>query len=927
MLNNSFHSFFNGVGNSAFSELPTQTLPESQKKLPWIKTCLDVLENIGVRQLNRNIQFQDYYKMVNGDMVFSDYGLPDLSRDIVNLRNEIDLPTNIKHYDFLGILLNQITGDYVDVKDSFRVDTIDPLSQSEFSRDKQQQVSEYTNQMFNLELEQRLLAKGIVVDPNKQFNSEEEQQQYMQELEQQKAQLIAPEYMEKEMLKSWKTSTARWGQKTLDYDRSRFDMDSLNTQEITDYFLTGRWFRHYHVGYDHYKPENWSPMTTFFSEDVDAKYPQNGEFVGNIKFMSASDLINRYPDRIKPKDKQRLSGFYNQSREYGAGSSGSSFKDLISNNFSETHYTPFAGYYDYDMTLQMQELFDTPLGESIVVDENGNETKVPSWFPKLNNGGNNNVNRYAQELRQDIDVRSDLLQVTEAYWRSMKRVGILNFKDKDGLFDQMIVTDDILPEVLEEYGIKKLTNVTLRELALNPKENTIAYNYVPEVRWGAKVKSANSYLLEDLYIGGEALDFQIKGDSDVYDVKLPVVGFIGNSIAKKIRPYIIMYNICMNQIYNLLEKEIGTFLLFDVNFLPSEYKDNVSTKETLEMLREAAVEIGIVPVDTNKGNLAGAGQSLNTFMSQSVSFTEQMNSRMMLADRYKMLALEQIGMNQQRMGAPSKYTTAEGVQQGMTASYAQTDNIFATMSTSDRKASEVHLTVAQFCQRENKDPAFFYTSTDGDKAILENAQANDEGFHIRQFELVAINNQKDKKALQNLKETLLANNTQGSDLMDFAQISNSKTLSELVEYGKQNRRERDSQAQVQREHEDKMNQDNINAQKEAILSQREHETNLNREDNETKVDIAHITALGRAVDAKSDELGLDRIDKMSARAQDNEYKDKQLAQKDKDFDLKTANSQADRELGSAKLMLDLQKLREKQEDRKSKERIALVNKN
>jgi hypothetical protein len=27
-------------------------------------------------------------------------------------------------------------------------------------------------------------------------------------------------------------------------------MDAIDNQEITDYLLTGRFFRHYHVGYD-----------------------------------------------------------------------------------------------------------------------------------------------------------------------------------------------------------------------------------------------------------------------------------------------------------------------------------------------------------------------------------------------------------------------------------------------------------------------------------------------------------------------------------------------------------------------------------------------------------------------------------------------------------------------------------------------------
>lgn len=76
----------------------------------------------------------------------------------------------------------------------------------------------------------------------------------------------------------------------------------------------------------------------------------------------------------------------------------------------------------------------------------------------------------------------------------------------------------------------------------------------------------------------------------MYDVVFPVVGYIGQSLAK-LRPFIIKYNIVLNQVYNLLEKELGTFLIFDMHFLPSEYKNNVSTRESLEMLYEAVRDL------------------------------------------------------------------------------------------------------------------------------------------------------------------------------------------------------------------------------------------------------------------------------------------------------------------------------------------------
>lgn len=61
-------------------------------------------------------------------------------------------------------------------------------------------------------------------------------------------------------------------------------MSELDAEEIEDYLLTGRYFRHYHVGYDYYKPERWLPEETFFSKDVNIKHPQDGEYAGRVFF-------------------------------------------------------------------------------------------------------------------------------------------------------------------------------------------------------------------------------------------------------------------------------------------------------------------------------------------------------------------------------------------------------------------------------------------------------------------------------------------------------------------------------------------------------------------------------------------------------------------------------------------------------------------
>jgi hypothetical protein len=907
------HSFFSGLGNSGAhtTALPAQTLLEKQKNKAWKKLNLDRLELIAQKQFIKNIELNDFYQMVQGNLVYADYQLSSTTNDILELRAQADMPTHAKHYDFLGNIVNQIKGEYPNYRDKYRVDTTDEISQNEFTRTQTEKVREYTQKLFDLELKERLLAKGVIIDENKKFNSQEEQQQYQQELQKQKDNLIPPEDIQKEMLKNFKTTAAEWAERVLEFDwlRDDFNMEADSLQEIEDYILTGRWFRHYHIGYDYYKPERWHPCQTFFSEDVDARFPQDGEYVGRITWLSPSDIVNRFGSKITEDVQKRLLGFYNKSNVGGSMNTNGSLTGLANGQFGQTQIVPFEGYHDYDLTLQLQDVFNTPFGET-TVNKDGIEVKTPAWFSKINHGHGFLNNSYASKLRTDIGIRTDLLQVTEAYWRSWKRVGILNYTTPDGFQDQAFVTDDLLPEFLEENNIESLKNVTLEESEKNPQPNTIVYDWIPEIRWGVKIKSTNSYLTEDLYIGGDAAPIQMKGSSNVYDVPLPVVGYIGNSTAKKIRPYIIKHNIVLNQIYSLLEKELGTFFLFDVHYLPSEYKGNTNVRETLEQMYDLIQDLGIVPIDTSKQNMKGNQPAMNAFMTQSLDFTNQIVSRMNLANQFKLLALEQIGITPQRTGAPNEYSTAEGIKQGMTASYAQTESIFSVMAVSTKKANLLHLTVAQYCQKNYKDFSFIYTKPDGEKAFIELSDLN---FPLRNFGLVSINSSKDRKELESLRQMLLQNNTAGGDILALSEIASSDSMSTLIEVGRRMRQEQGQKEQAQRDHENEMLDKQLASAEKAETLKFDREKEIESMKIQGKIEESYINSLGRATDKQSDIEGFNRIDAAAQQALDNDYANKELGIKHNDQLRKVEEGQINNKIKLEQLALKRndQRLKEK----------------
>ena len=919
------HAFFSNVGNSGSftSSLPNQMLLSTQKGEPFVKATMDRLAQIAERQYIRNQDLNKFYKMVRGELVYSDYALSDVTNEILELREQAGIPAHAKHYDFLGIIINQIKGEYPNFRDLYRVDTTDDESENEFSREQTQKVREYTENLFKLELKEKLIRKGIFEDPNKEFANEEEKQQYLQQIQAEKDKLVPPETIQKNLLKTFKTVAAEWAEKTLERDWARddFNMEHLSLQEIEDYMLTGRWFRHYHIGYDFYKPERWHPCEVFFSEDLDIRFPQDGEYVGRLTHMSPSNIVNRWGYKMNEETQKRLLGFYNKQDTQGNVKTGGSIESIVKSNFGQTQIVPFEDYHNYDLTLQMQNVFDTPMGQTTVF-EDGVERKIPAWFSPLNTNGGYLSNSYAKDLRTDIDVREDLVQVVEAYWRSWEKVGLLNYTTDEGYSEQIFVTDDILPNFLKENEIKNLRSVTLEDAEKNPQPNTIVWDWIPETRWGVLVKAQNSFLKEDLYIGGDKLELQLKGSSDVYGSQLPVGGYIGDSIAKKIHPEIIMHNIAMNQVYSLLEKELGTFFLFDVKYLPSEYKNNTNVRESLEQMYDIINDLGIVPVDTSRANMEGSQPQMNAFSMQNMDFTAQISNRMSLAIQFKIQAIEKIGITPQRLGSASEYSTAEGIKQGMTATYAQTESIFGTMAVASKKANLLHLTVAQYCQKNYKDYMSLYQKSDGSKAFIE---LSDPNFPLRNFGLTSVNSAKDRKELETFKQTMLQINTANNDMLDFAEIVSADSMTTIMEAGRRNRLEKEAQMAQEREFQASENDKLIAADIASDKLKHDRAVEIEHIRGEYKLEEEGINSYGKASLSDDPNSNFDRIDKATQNAIANN-------QKEKEINIKETEQTRKVEEGLSNVKMKLKELQLKERDQNLKEKkinndlkIALVN--
>ena len=79
--------------------------------------------------------------------------------------------------------------------------------------------------------------------------------------------------------------------------------------------------------------------------------------------------------------------------------------------------------------------------------------------------------------------------------------------------------------------------------------------------------------------------------------RLNLITFYRSKIEEHNRPYNIAIDICEKQILNIIEKEIGMFFLFDINFLNRPTKEE---EEAVEKLRDFVKEIGVIPISSEK---------------------------------------------------------------------------------------------------------------------------------------------------------------------------------------------------------------------------------------------------------------------------------------------------------------------------------------
>ena len=878
---------------SPINTVPSQMKPISEKfanKKKWAKECVDAFERIGRIHYYDNRRFLENYQMINGQFIMSHYMQNEGYKDWLSaLSNEFEIPTTLRHYDIIGKVLNNLTEKLADFPDVFRVEEFyEEDETNEYVRRQTELMHTAVKADIYNELKGRLAAQGVDLDKT-DFESEEEAMAYQQEM-QEIQQAMTPAQIDKYMKTDWQGQGEQWGTHQMSLDRQRYNLNELERVEFRDMLVTDRCFRHFYVTADGYNQETWNPVNSFFQISEEVDWAQDGDYAGRMFYLSKTQILDRYGWKMKAGDLKRL-------EKLDKDNDGTSSSGVDMTGFPYNVYAPFADYKAYSLikkTTGYDPLNRIPVG--------GSELDIA----------------FANRMPY-VDRTNGLYRVTEVYWMSMAKFGKVVYTDP---FTGQLVKENVDETFVVPEGFKEVYG----DFNDADQLNTVYWTWVNQTWKGIKI----CFTMNDedaLYIDLGPMNFQFKSDRNPFGAKLPVCGRIFNnrnalsmSLVDLMKPHQIGYNVCMNQLYQLLEKEIGKFMVWDANFF-NTLKD-WGGEDSWEKIALIAKELGHVFGDTSPQNMKGANPNNTYPKAVDMELTSQMLSRAKLAEFFESRALSQLGISQQLMADVKATETATGINTAVSQATLNVQRYYTDFMEYKKRCLTMNLDIAQYVQSTNKDVTVMYTKSDASRQFIK---MNGTDLLLRNMHVYVVNSQELLRQLETIKSYFVNNNTLAITALDIVEVITSNSPSAIKAKLKEavDKTEQMQQRQMEQQ------QQQINQQGQIAAAQDQSKREMNTENNETKKEVAYIQTFARQDDNTTDDNQNNRPDSLeySKFASQQSANQSKIATQRESNDIKRAQNASNNSIKNRELDLKEKELKVKEKKYKTDFKIARVNKN
>ena len=484
---------------------------------------------------------------------------------------------------------------------------------------------------------------------------------------------------------------------------------------------------------------------------------------------------------------------------------------------------------------------------------------------------------YANSTGKDANAfRNRLIEVTNVYWKSRKRIGFLTYLDPEtGMVEEQEVADGFrLPMEMKEQGAR------------------LTWKWVNEVWEGTRIDGR-------FYININPIVNQRLSLDNPSKCKLPINGRrYSNTNAKNISlvklgiPYQLNYNIYKYRLELAIARSKDIIAQFDINMIPKKW-DMDKFMYYVEGTGIAWVDYNKEGIQLNPQHQSVLDMSIKT-IGQYISLLESI-----------LVEWEKIsGVSRQRQGEIGAYEGKASSQQAILQSSHITEDLFRKFERMEQRDFQALLEYSKEAWLTGKKS--MYVMPDGTQDFLD----IDSMQHMESnYGIFVSDAGKDQEKLQNIKGLTQAMVQGGAKMGDIAQMLDSESFTEIKKNLKKADRVQEQLEQAQREAEQQMQQQ----QMQAAQMQQEAE-NLEREkDRQKDIEIALIGAESKK-DTEGHTLNLEKM------VRDFEIKERELEIRQKELDEKSRGSQA-----TENLTRELNEV--KREDSKNRKEIADKNAN
>ena len=599
----------------------------------------------------------------------------------------------------------------------------------------------------------------------------------------------------KDQLDSYTSVAEKWANHVLTAQKADFNLKEKGEEAFRDLLISARQF--YHIYEDNsklgYNVEVCNPRNTWYLTTPNKKYisdptgrKQGSYAAGTVEVMELSEIIEAVPELTK----EEIDHLRTSLNDYG-------LIDVRESNLTNPNVTPGIDSITYDtydpLVLQTRMIIESEMKE--------NDDGLRDFL-----GLTNNVSAFGYKY-----------VVVRAYWISKKKIGRLVYLDELGN-EQSTLVD-------ENY-----------KNGMMPTQISLEWGWVNQWYQGIKI------------------------GADIYHVKpytlldyCPIIGTVyeqknteAKSLVDLMKPFQVIYNVCMNQLYKLLEKEVGKVQLMSLRHIPIP-KDG-DAQDALDVWEMEARNRGVVFVDDSPENLK-APSSFNQFTSLDLTRTQEIQARYTLAQQMKIECWELIGMSKQRMGSVAASETATGTRTAMAQSYSQTEPLFVAHEYVQGQLYQAIVDAALYTESKKPQSTLSYITNEGESAFV---QVNGTDLSLRDIQVFLTNRPEDTQMFNELRQLSQAVIQNGGTLYDVIELYSTKSMREMKKTFKELRDKMDAQQQRQMQLQEQAQQQQAQ-QAQAALEQAkqmkaEDQANQDRQnelDRVNKKEIALINAMAK----------------------------------------------------------------------------------